>query len=171
MVSDTHVLKELSVSHLWVFVKHCKDHHLQSTNGNLISSRTILTNFCSEFCTSLVELPVELPSCELGEIVLFEHWHALLDLYWQFLNFNRLHLLTIHIMVNLWNSTLIRPVPSSQHLTIKIYGYHLVTGRLFELLHSLLWHFDILEHNFESLSELETAFFFQLFDHFTLCIL
>lgn len=58
-----------------------------------------------------------------------------------------------------------------QHLDVEIDGDHGVAWALFELLHSLLGHLDVLEHHFQSLGELEAALLLQFLDNLSLSVL
>lgn len=66
---------------------------------------------------------------------------------------------------------LIWPISSGQHFDIEIDGNHGVTLTLLELLHPLLRHLDILEHDLKPLRELEPTFFLDLFDDLPLSVL
>jgi len=128
VVGCLHVLQELAIRHLWLVIEHGEDHHLKSADCDLVSLCSLVANSSPKFCTALVELPVELPSGELGEIVLLEHCHALLDLLWELLDLHRLGLLlAIHVVVGLWESTLVWPVTSRKYFTVKVNRNHLVT--------------------------------------------
>lgn len=58
-----------------------------------------------------------------------------------------------------------------QNFYVEIQGEHLITRALFEILHTLLRHLDVLEHDFKSLSKLETTLLFQLLNHLLFCFL
>ena len=64
--------------------------------------------------------------------------------------------------------TFVWPMPSCQDFDVEIQGKHLVARTLFEILHALFRHLDVLEHDFKTLGELETALFLKLFDHLLL---
>lgn len=128
MVGYKHVLEELAIGDLWLVIKHGKDNHLECADCDLVSLCSLVTNSSPKLCTALVELPIELPSGELGEIILLEHCHALLDLLWELLDLHRLGLLlAIHVVVGLWDSTLVRPVTGRKYFTVKVDRNHLVT--------------------------------------------
>ena len=74
------------------------------------------------------------------------------------------------MVTRIWNSALVWPVTSCKNLAVEIDAYHLMTRTFLELLHSLLRHLDVFEHNLESLSKLETTFLLKLLDNLTLSI-
>ena len=77
---------------------------------------------------------MELSSSEFGHVILFENTHALFDLWW---NCNHINFLE-SLVLGGWVSTLIRPVPSGEHLDVQVNREHLVARTLLEVLHSLL---------------------------------
>lgn len=81
----------------------------------------------------------------------------------------RIDVAVIFILRNLL--ILIRPISSGQHFHIEIDCNHGVTLTLLELLHPLLRHLDILEHNLKPLRKLEPTFLLDLFYDLPLCVL
>ena len=66
---------------------------------------------------------------------------------------------------------LIRPVSSRQYLDRELTCELLKKGGILELLHRILAHLDIFEHDLDLLSELKAALLFELKDHVPLSIL
>lgn len=98
------------------------------------------------------------PACVLVVIEFIEVWHAELDL------FGKAGKDTCQVLL------LIRPVSSSQYLDWELTSELLKKGGTLELLHRILAHFDIFEHDLDFLCELKAAFFFKLKDHVPLSV-
>ena len=168
VIRNIQILKNITVAHLSDVIKHGQDAHLQSGDWHLVSPWAVVSNSSPDVSVSLIHLPVELTTAELAEVVLLEYAHALLDFCGESLD---LKLGLLGVLFSDWNFAFVWPVPGGKNLDVEVYVDHGVTWALLELLHPLLGHFDVLEHDLESLSKLETALFFQLFDDFSLGIL
>ena len=107
----------------------------------------------SDLSITLVEFPVQLPPREFAHVVLLEDAHGLLDLGWDAHNVDLAHALVLGGGI----SAFIWPVSGGQDLNIDIKIEHLVRCRSFKILHPLLGHLDVFEHDLESLSELEAT--------------
>jgi hypothetical protein len=122
---------------------------LKGADRHFVSSGAVISDSGSKLCVALIHFPVELPATEFAQVVLLKHAHALLDLSWEPLDFE-LGLL-LRVVLSHWQLALIGPMSGGQHLDVEIDGDHGVAGALFELLHSLLGHLDVLEHDLQSL--------------------
>ena len=165
LIWDLHVLDQVMISDLWAIIEKHKNAHLVGWNRHLISL-SIASNSCSYLCMSLIQLPMELSTRKFWHVILLKDTHALFYLWRNLNNFNFLQWLILLCGI----STLVRPVARGQYFNIKINLKHLKTWTFLEVLHSLLRHFDVFEHNFKSLSELEAAFFFEFLYYFFLGI-
>lgn len=149
------------VSDFLVIIEKHENAHLVSRDRHLISL-PIAANSCSYFCMPLIQFPVQLSPRELRHVILFKDTHTLFDLLRNLDNLNLLQWLILHRRV----PALIGPMSRGQNFDIQINCNLLITRTFLEILHSLFGHLNVFEHYFESLRELETAFFFQLLDYF-----
>lgn len=169
MLRNIHVLQQVLICDLSDIIKHGQNNHLKSADRHFISSGAIISDSSSKLCVALIHFPVELPATEFAQVVLLKHAHALLDLSWESLDFE-LGLL-LRVVLSHRQFALIGPMSGGQHLDVEIDGDHGVAWALFELLHSLLGHLDVLEHHFQSLGELEAALLLQFLDNLSLSVL
>lgn len=98
---------------------------------------------------------MKLPARVLGHVVLLEDTHALLDLVRNLHDVNLGESLVLSGRI----PTFVGPVACGQDFDVEIDAQHLATLTLLEVKHALLRHFDIFEHHFEPLRELESALF------------
>lgn len=166
-LGDLHRLDEVMVRHFLLLVEKHQDAHLVSGDGHLVLFGALVAYFGSDFGIALVEFPVELAAREFGHVVLLEDTHALLDLRRDLNEINLLEALILGRGV----SAFVRPVASCEDFYVQIDGDLLAAGALSEVLHPLLRHFDILEHDLKPLSKLEPTLFLELLDHLFLSVL
>ena len=101
---------------------------------------------------------MEQPACVLVVIEFIEVRHAKLDL------FGKAGKDTCQVLL------LIRPVSSCQYLNRELTSELLKKGGVLELLHRILAHLDIFEHDLDLLSELKAALLFELKYHVPLSV-
>jgi hypothetical protein len=101
---------------------------------------------------------MEQPACVLVVIEFIEVRHAELDL------FGKAGKYTSQVLL------LIRPVSSCQYLDRELTSELLKKGGVLELLHRILAHLDIFEHDLDLLSELKAALLFELKYHVPLSV-
>ena len=159
-----HVLKDFMERDFFLLVEEHQDTHLISRHRHLIFSCTIAANSSSYFSISLVQFPMELSSWELTHVILLINVHAIFN---DSRNSHDIKLLHWLVLCR-WISAFIWPMTCGEHFDVEVNIDSLAALALFEVLHPLLRHLNILVHDLKSLGKMKSTFFLQLLDHFFL---
>ena len=124
------------------------------------------SDFSPQISLSLVEFPVNLSPGELGQVVLLVDAHAMSYLGRQRDDVDSVATLTLLGRV----SRLVGPVSCGKHFDVQVQVNGVRKRRLSEVLHPLLRHLDVSEHDFESLGEIEATLLFELLNDLLLGI-